>query len=60
VAGGDSGPGGSDVVAVISVSADSVVKDIKAGSGGPQGIAVSPSGRTLYVTNPNAGPTWPT
>ena len=42
---------------VISTAAGKVVRVIP-DPGGPQGLAVSPSGRTLYVTNPNAGDLW--
>jgi DNA-binding beta-propeller fold protein YncE len=37
---------------VISTAAGKVVRVIP-DPGGPQGLAVSPSGKTLYVTNPN-------
>ncbi len=95
--GGDTGPGGSDVVAAIDTATNKVTADIKVGpaprqvvfshdgstayvtaetgiyeistvtnkrrpgdpragaTNGPQGIAVSPNGATLYVTNPGAG-----
>ena len=96
VTGGDTGPGGSDTVAVISTETNAVTGNIVVGSGprqvvfspdgtrayittetgiyvistsggkviqvipdpGAQGIAVSPSGKTLYVTNPGAGDLW--
>lgn len=97
VTSGDTGPGGSDVVAAIDTATNKVTADIKVGpaprqvvfspdgstayvtaetgiyeistatnkvvrvipeagaTNGPQGIAVSPNGATLYVTNPGAG-----
>jgi YVTN family beta-propeller protein len=97
VTSGDTGPGGSDVVAAIDTATNTVTADIKVGpaprqlvfspdgsttyvttetgiyeistatnkvvrvipeagaTNGPQGIAVSPNGATLYVTNPGAG-----
>jgi YVTN family beta-propeller protein len=97
VTGGDTGPGGSAVVAVINVATDAVTGDIRVGTGprqvvfnasgsrayvttergiavidtaagrrigfipdslSPQGIAVSPDGQWLWVTNPGAGTVW--
>jgi YVTN family beta-propeller protein len=97
VTAGDSGPGGSDVVAAIDPATNKVTADIRVGpaprqvvfshdgstayvttetgiyeistatsrvvrvipeagaTNGPQGIALSPNGATLYVTNPDAG-----
>jgi len=97
VTAGDTGPGGSDVVAAIDPATDKVTADIRVGpaprqvvfshdgstayvttetgiyeistatsrvvrvipeagaTNGPQGIALSPNGATLYVTNPDAG-----
>ena len=96
VTGGDTGPGGSNGVAVIDPATNTVTGDINdrhraagrscsartarrayvttetghrrdrhrerpqvarviADPAGPQGIAVSPDGKTLYVTNPDAG-----
>jgi len=97
VTSGDTGSGGSDVVAAIDPATNKVTADIKVGpaprqvvfspdgstayvtaetgiyeistatnkvvrvipeagaTNGPQGIAVSPNGATLYVTNPGAG-----
>ena len=42
---------------VISTAAGKVVRVIP-DPGGPQGLAVSPSGKTLYVTNPNGDDLW--
>jgi YVTN family beta-propeller protein len=97
VTAGDTGPGGSDVVAAIDPATNKVTADIRVGpaprqvvfshdgstayvttetgiyeistatsrvvrvipeagaTNGPQGIALSPNGATLYVTNPDAG-----
>jgi YVTN family beta-propeller protein len=97
VTAGDTGPGGSDVIAAIDPATNKVTADIRVGpaprqvvfsddgstayvttetgiyeistatsrvvrvipeagaTNGPQGIALSPNGATLYVTNPDAG-----
>lgn len=97
VTAGDTGPGGSDVVAAIDPATNKVTADIRVGpaprqvvfshdgstayvttetgiyeistatsrvvrvipeagaTNGPQGIALTPNGATLYVTNPDAG-----
>jgi YVTN family beta-propeller protein len=47
--GGDSGPGGSDQVAVISTATDTVTGDITVGTG-PRQVAFSPDGTRAYVT----------
>jgi YVTN family beta-propeller protein len=44
-------------VAVIDARTDRVVSRI-ADAEGPQGLALDPAGRTLYVTNPRAGDVW--
>jgi YVTN family beta-propeller protein len=49
VTGGDTGPGGSDVVAVIDPSTDTVTGDIKVGTA-PRQVVFSPDGSTAYVT----------
>src|SRR5580704_2037306 len=49
VTGGDSGPGGSDVVAVISTATDKVTGDIKVGTA-PRRVVFSPDGSRAYVT----------
>jgi YVTN family beta-propeller protein len=101
VTGGDTGPGGSDEVAVISTATNTVTSDIRVGTAprqvvfspdgdyayvstengvyvidvtsssvvrvfhapfsdrqGPQGIAVSADGKTLYATYPAANAVW--
>jgi YVTN family beta-propeller protein len=50
--GGDTGPGGSDQVAVISAATDSVTGDITVGTG-PRQVAFSPNGTHAYVTTEN-------
>jgi YVTN family beta-propeller protein len=47
--GGDTGPGGSDQVAVISTATDTVTGDITVGTG-PRQVAFSPDGTRAYVT----------
>jgi len=47
--GGDTGPGGSSQVAVISTASDKVTGDITVGAG-PHQVAFSPDGRRAYVT----------
>jgi YVTN family beta-propeller protein len=42
-------------IAVISTATGKVTRVIPDLAGSPQGIAVSPDGKTLYVTNPDAG-----
>jgi YVTN family beta-propeller protein len=49
VTSGDTGPGGSNVVAVISTSTDTVTGDITVGSG-PRQVIFSPDGSRAYVT----------
>ncbi|HMH92308.1 MAG TPA: alkaline phosphatase family protein, partial [Streptosporangiaceae bacterium] len=49
VTGGDTGPGGSSVVAVINVSTDAMASDIKVGAD-PRQVALSPDGSRAYVT----------
>jgi YVTN family beta-propeller protein len=49
VTGGDTGPGGSDVVAVLSTATDKVTGDIKVGAG-PRQVVFSPDGSRAYVT----------
>jgi len=49
VTGGDTGAGGSDVVAVISTSTDTVVGDITVGTA-PRQVVFSPGGATAYVS----------
>jgi YVTN family beta-propeller protein len=49
VTSGDTGPGGSAVVAVISTSADNVTRDITVGAG-PRQVVFSPDGKFAYVT----------
>ena len=49
VTGGNTGPGGSDTVAVISTSTDAVVGDIKVGTA-PRQVVFSPDGKRAYVT----------
>jgi len=49
VTGGDTGPGGSNVVAVIDPSTDTVTTDIKTGTA-PRQVVFSPDGATAYVT----------
>jgi YVTN family beta-propeller protein len=49
VTGGDTGPGGSDVVAVIATASDQVTRDIKVGPG-PRQVVFSPDGTRAYVT----------
>lgn len=44
-------------VAVIDTASGQVIRTIP-DPAGPQGIAVSPDGKTLYVTNPNADGLW--
>ena len=50
--GGDTGPGGSDQVAVISTASDTVTGDIAVGTG-PRQVAFSPDGTRAYVTTEN-------
>jgi YVTN family beta-propeller protein len=50
--GGDTGPGGSDQVAVISTATDTVTGDITVGAG-PRQVAFSPGGTRAYVTTEN-------
>ncbi len=47
--GGDTGPGGSNQVAVISTATDTVTGDITVGTG-PRQVAFSPDGTRAYVT----------
>ena len=47
--GGDTGPGGSNQVAVISTATNSVTGDITVGTG-PRQVAFSPDGTRAYVT----------
>jgi YVTN family beta-propeller protein len=49
VTGGDTGPGGSDTVAVINPAADAVVRDITVGTG-PRQVVFSPDGSRAHVT----------
>lgn len=49
VTAGGIGPGGSNVVAVISTSTDTVTDDIKVGVG-PRQVVFSPDGKYAYVT----------
>jgi YVTN family beta-propeller protein len=49
VTGGDTGPGGSNVVAVISTATDTVTGDITVGTG-PRQVAFAPDGSRAYVT----------
>jgi YVTN family beta-propeller protein len=49
VTGGDTGPGGSDTVAVISTATDAVTGDIQVGPA-PRQVAFSPEGTRAYVT----------
>jgi YVTN family beta-propeller protein len=49
VTGGDTGPGGSDTVAVISTATDAVTGDIQVGPA-PRQVAFSPDGTRAYVT----------
>ena len=49
VTGGDSGPGGSDAVAVIDPATSTVTRDIRVGTA-PRQVAFSPDGSTAYVT----------
>jgi YVTN family beta-propeller protein len=49
VTGGDTGPGGSDVVAVISAGTDTLTGDIRVGAG-PRQVVFSPDGKYAYVT----------
>lgn len=49
VEGGDTGPGGSDVVAVISTATNKVTGDIKVGTG-PRQVVFSADGSRAYVT----------
>ena len=49
VTSGDTGPGGSNVVAVISTSTDKVTGDVTVGSG-PRQVVFSPDGSRAYVT----------
>jgi len=53
VTGGDTGPGGSAIVAVINVSSDSVARDITVGDG-PRRVVFSPDGSRAYVTTDRA------
>jgi YVTN family beta-propeller protein len=53
VTGGDTGPGGSDVVAVIGTATNSVTGDITVGTG-PRQVVFSPDGDFAYVTTENA------
>jgi YVTN family beta-propeller protein len=50
--GGDTGPGGSDQVAVINTATDAVTGDITVGPG-PHQVAFSPDGTRAYVTTEN-------
>lgn len=52
VTGGDTGPGGSDEVAVIDPATDKVTADIKVGPA-PRRVVFSPDGSTAYVTTEN-------
>jgi YVTN family beta-propeller protein len=49
VTGGNTGPGGSDVVAVISTATDTVTGDIQVGTA-PRQVVFSPDGSQAYVT----------
>jgi YVTN family beta-propeller protein len=49
VTGGDTGPGGSDAVAVIDPATNKVTGDIKVGPA-PRQVVFSPDGSTAYVT----------
>jgi YVTN family beta-propeller protein len=49
VTAGDTGPGGSDVVAAISTATDTVTGDIKVGPA-PRQVVFSPDGKYAYVT----------
>ena len=49
VTGGDTGPGGSDTVAVIATATSKVVGDIKVGTA-PRQVLFSPDGSRAYVT----------
>jgi YVTN family beta-propeller protein len=49
VTGGDTGPGGSDEVAVIDPATNTVTSDIKVGTG-PRQVVFSPDGSAAYVT----------
>jgi YVTN family beta-propeller protein len=49
VTAGDTGPGGSDVVAVISTATDKVTGDIRVGPA-PRQVVFSPSGNYAYIT----------
>ena len=49
VTGGDTGPGGSDAVAVIDPATNKVTADIKVGPA-PRQVVFSPDGSTAYVT----------
>jgi YVTN family beta-propeller protein len=49
VTGGDTGPGGSDIVAVISTATDTVTGDIRVGTA-PRQVVFSPDGAYAYVT----------
>ncbi len=53
VTGGDSGPGGSDTVAVISTGTDAVTGDIQVGPA-PRQVVFSPDGTHAYVTTERA------
>ena len=50
--GGDTGPGGSDQVAVINAATDAVTGDITVGTA-PRQVAFSPDGTRAYVTTEN-------
>ena len=52
VTGGDTGPGGSDEVAVIDPATNKVTADIKVGPA-PRQVVFSPDGSTAYVTTEN-------
>ena len=49
VTGGDTGPGGSNGVAVIDPATNTVTGDIKTGTA-PRQVVFSPEGKTAYVT----------
>jgi YVTN family beta-propeller protein len=49
VTGGDTGPGGSNVVAVINTASNTVTADIPVGTA-PRQVVFSPDGSTAYVT----------
>jgi YVTN family beta-propeller protein len=49
VTGGNTGPGGSDIVAVISTATDTVTGDIRVGTA-PRQVLFSPDGSQAYIT----------